>query len=153
MSITIKDGVGFINGEAMTTDVDYNDGGEPGPISMRTRRMRIDCGNGYKLSVVFGSFTYSDNHDHGFAGNQWCEEVCQAEIAVLGPLELSEPFKDEWGDGVKGYCSGEEILAVLERTRALPLITPATQEEHAAYWAAKRAELQTNLAALKPEAV
>lgn len=116
MTIAIKDGVGIINGEFATDDVTANDLVGKG-FDHRTRQMRIDCGNGYKLSVVFGSCTYSDNHDHGLASREWFEEVERAEIGVLGPHGLVGVFDDEWGDTVKGYCDIAEVMHWLERTR------------------------------------
>jgi hypothetical protein len=138
MPITIIDGVGIINGEPVSMDVDYEDIDR----EFKTRRMRIDCHNGYKLSVVFGSCSYSDNHDHGLGGAEWHEEVETAEIAVLGTLRMSESFEIEWGDTVKGYASPKEILDVMQRVCALPPITPATESEVKEYKEQKFGQLK-----------
>lgn len=127
MTITIKDGIGVINGEPVSTDVDYADDEIPSlGYTIATRRFRIDCGNGYKLSVVFGGGSYSDNHDALMGRGQFQDEVFRAEIGVLGPEGLVGVFSDEWGDDVKGYATAGDILAALEKVRALPAIESAT---------------------------
>lgn len=69
-----------------------------GYIAHISRRVRIPFENGWQLSVVWGSLSYSDNHDHGrgwtdgrtFGGrpydaNYFEEEPREVEVAVLCP--------------------------------------------------------------------
>lgn len=126
-SITIRDGVGLINFERVTEDVDCEDLGGPGrDYDFHTRRMRIDCRNGYTLSVVFDTGTYSSNRDL-LGDTPFREEVETAEIALLGPGGLSTAFSDEWGDEVKGHCDAEEIMKWLFLARQLDEVHPPTE--------------------------
>lgn len=113
----VRDGVGVINFEAVSTDVDFENVDAHGN-RYRRRGMRIDAGSGWSLSVVFGVATYSDNHDACSSG-EWHEESSTAEIAVLPPTgQLSDIFEGEWGDTVKGYCRASEVLYWLIRLRS-----------------------------------
>ena len=73
------------------------------------RRVRIPFENGWQLSVVWGSLSYSDNHDHsmgwtdgrGFGGRpnqEFVEEPREVEVAVLCPpakaIETTIDFPD-----------------------------------------------------------
>jgi hypothetical protein len=115
--ITIRGGVGIINHEWVTDNVRVEDIGP----DYRARQMWIDLHNGYGMSVVFGSCTYSTNHDHGlYPDLPFQEEVSQAEIAIMWPGHgLVDPFSDEWGDSVLGYCDAETIVKWIVRARQL----------------------------------
>lgn len=127
--IYIREGVGCINHEPITTHVvvedhSYDTGSDS--YTMHVRQMLIDCGNGYRVSVVFGFGTHSDNKYTDMMspnpdGNPriFKEEVTRAEIAIVHDVNgLIAPFEDEWGeDSVKGYCDAQEILYWVQRTR------------------------------------
>lgn len=111
---SIHDGAGFIGSERVSNDVDKDDRESLGE-AFRTRRMRIDCGGGYLLSVVWGTGTYSDNLGirEGYA---WVECSSTAEVAVIDPSgHLVDLFG--WGDTAKGYCTPDEVIDYAVRLR------------------------------------
>jgi hypothetical protein len=116
MSITITDGVAVINAESIPeAEVDVEDREALGS-PWRVRRFRIPCGDGWRLSVVFGSGTYSDNRDYGYGGGEWRDAVDRAEVGILSPDGLVDLFG--WGDTVKGYCPADEVVDILVAVRA-----------------------------------
>lgn len=106
--------VGVINGEPVTTRCVVKDA-----ENFRVRGMRIPLVDGYEMSVVFSTASYSVNK-YSFGGEDWHEVVPSAEIAVISPDEaVYGLFSDEWGDEVKGYCDAAEILGWVLAARSL----------------------------------
>jgi hypothetical protein len=74
--------------------------------------------NGYAVSVQFGPFAYSDNYhnvrDEKTAGERGSGT---AECAVIKPSGDLAPW---WGgDPVRGYCTPEEVLALMNEVAGL----------------------------------
>lgn len=112
MGFKIENGIGIINGEPVTEHVDVLDRDSGLNFEYRVRRMQIDCGNGYRLSVVFGTDTFC--HNQWLRGETFHEESPTAEIAILDPLgDLDSRFEEEWGSVVKGWQTPEDVLKYL----------------------------------------
>ena len=84
-----------------------------------TRRVRVMRENGYQLSLIWGSGTYSDNYDHTFGQPQvFVEEPERVEVGVYGPerggelLELGDP-ESGYTDSVAGYCTTDDVLRLI----------------------------------------
>jgi hypothetical protein len=88
------------------------------------RRVRIPFENGWQISAVWGSLTYSDNHSHsmgwtdgrtfgGKPNQEFVEEPTTVEVAVLCPhrCELAT-----WADGdtVCGYVTPEHLSTIVD---------------------------------------
>jgi hypothetical protein len=59
------------------------------------RRVRVGFENGWQLSVVWGSGTYSSNRDHSFHRGEFVEEPTHVEVAIFNPAgewAIDEPF-------------------------------------------------------------
>ncbi len=67
------------------------------------RRHRVMMENGYQLSIVWGSCSYSDNYDYGLRDSaEFVEEPERVEVAVFGPGDggmLDFVVRDGDGDG------------------------------------------------------
>lgn len=74
--------------------------------------------NGYQLSLIWGSGTYSDNCDHTFGQPRaLVEEPEWVEVGVYGPeggelLELGDP-ESGYTDSVAGYCTTDDVLHLI----------------------------------------
>ena len=74
----------------------------------RYRQALIPFENGWQVSIVWGSGTYSDNHD--FDG-PFTETPVLVEVAVLNCEGLTETPDC---DTVLGYATGEQVLELIE---------------------------------------
>lgn len=102
------------------------------------RRVRVMLENGYQISVIWGSCTYSDNYDHSIHRPQeFVEEPERVECAVMDPsddmLDVGEAG-GEYMDNVVGYCTPTDvqrlILAVSElSTSEVPQFVSFTKEK------------------------
>lgn len=114
----IIDGVGWIGDRRFPfaqVDVRDHDIYSDGTFPYRERRMRVPAENGWTMSIVWGSGTYSDNHGHphGFLGfpkgdGEWHEESTTAEIRIWS--------RDDWDaleDQVAGYLTTDQVLGLL----------------------------------------
>jgi hypothetical protein len=113
----IEDGVPWVGdrefrfAEADKEDHEYRSDPE---LAMRTRRMRIPAENGWTMSIIWGSCTYSDNYDHphgDFRGGaaEWHEESKLGEIRIYGPDD-----RDALEYTVAGYLTTTQVLGLLE---------------------------------------
>ena len=75
---------------------------------------QITCefANGYRLSIVWGMHTYSDNRA------AFATETPTAEVAILRPDGKFAPLPD-WEDDVLGYVTTEEAWEIYKRVEAL----------------------------------
>lgn len=109
----IIDGVGWMGDRAFpfaevdVEDIEYLT--DPN-LQFRSRRMRIPAENGWTMSVVWGSYTYSSNHDYPSSrGGEWHEESTTAEIRIW-----SRDGRDALEDQVAGYLPTDQVLGLLE---------------------------------------
>lgn len=107
----IIDGVGWIGERAFPfAEVDKED--HEYEYEYKVRRMRVPAENGWTMSIIWGSYTYSDNHDFpGFAGDGravWIEESQTAEIRIYG-----RHGRDALEDQVAGYLPPDQVLGLL----------------------------------------
>lgn len=117
-AITIQDGHGSINGEWISDNVVVEDYATIPPSGHHTRGMRIDCGHGYGLGVVWGTGTYSDNMWALVGDPPFKEVVEKAEIAILGPDgRFAGRSEYGWDDDVLRHQDAEQIMYWLMRVR------------------------------------
>lgn len=105
----------------------------PGGRSFITRVVRVAMENGYQLSVVWGSGTYSTNHDHSFGAAEFAEDPLLVECAVISPTKEFVPI-DGTGDIVAGYCSTSDVQRLIAAvsqlsTSDVPKSVPFTLSE------------------------
>jgi hypothetical protein len=84
----------------------------PHRLLMQTRQAIVGCENGWRLSVIWGTGTWSTNHGALWNGEEFQEEPLTVEVAVLPP-----------GGGLLGPLSNVEpaVLVALSGTvSALP---------------------------------
>jgi hypothetical protein len=81
----------------------------------------IRFNNGYSVSVQFGPMAYADNHNKGY--DEQAEQAAgkrgssTAECAVVKP---DGNLAYWWGgEAVRGYCTPEEMLALMNEVAAL----------------------------------
>lgn len=74
--------------------------------------------NGYKVSVQWGSGSYSDNHNR--FDSVIPNDSTTAEIAAWDTI-ADEWYRPEgWDDDVKGYCTPDEVAAFINKVANLP---------------------------------
>lgn len=123
MTFRIIDGVGWIGDRSFPfAEVDKED--HEYEYDHKVRRMRVPAENGWTMSIIWGSLTYSDNHDHPFGDfrggpGEWHEESQTAEIRVW-----RRDGRDALEDQVAGYLTTDQVLGLLEL-----MSTWATDEE------------------------
>lgn len=85
----------------------------------RSRGFYLTFENGYTLSVQWGMGTYCVNHDAGFArsADSFRQESPDAEIALWN---LEGTWFDWGGNTVKGWCSVDDVLAVIKAVATWP---------------------------------
>ena len=83
----------------------------PEPHQFETRMARVKLDESHTLSVVWGSCTYSDNHDYGLSDSTFTETPERVEIAVFSPDGMME-FAN--GDTVCGYVPVASVAALIE---------------------------------------
>lgn len=89
-------------------DIDLPTGGR-----FNNRVIRVVMENGYQLSAVWGSGTYSTNHDHSFGAAEFVEDPLLVECAVISPAKEFLPI-DGTGDIVAGYCSASDVQRLID---------------------------------------
>lgn len=84
-----------------------------------TRRAAISLENGYRVSVIWGTGTYSDNYDAFLPDFAFTETPRQAEVGVIrmddGRLVTYVDDSDEWSgeESVLSYVDAEQINALI----------------------------------------
>jgi hypothetical protein len=117
-TIRIEDGVPWIGDRPMrhAIDVDVTD-----VSGVHIRRFRLPCENGWELSVIFGSGTYSTNRNAfgvpGLGDEPFREEADTVEVAVFDP---QGEMREIDGDTIVGWVSPEFVLSLYERVGAFP---------------------------------
>ena len=81
----------------------------------------VTFANGWTVSVQFGGGNYCDNYDFpiGKERDRRVMESSNAEVAHWGPDHELRPFEE--GDTVKGYCTPEMVLELLQQCAAMPI--------------------------------
>lgn len=113
--------------------------GSPG-YGHRTRRCRIRFESGWEASIIWGSGTYSTNHDAWDREWPFNEEPRTVEVGVCdrtGELRMRRHVDDddglEWSD-TETYLDDDALVELLDRLATLPTDTdygepPPTIEE------------------------
>jgi hypothetical protein len=104
---------------AQVADEHWDRGAEmDGRVIFRSRRVRIPMENGYQLSIVWGSGSYSDNYDWPHSG-EWVEEPERVECAVFAPAPTDGVMVDVDGDCVVGWATVEHVQRLILLVSAL----------------------------------
>lgn len=98
--------------EVEVVDVDHEDFADF-PHVFRIRRAVIAHENGWSLSVIWGSGTYSDNHDAWTADDEFREEPDKVEVAVFPP-EATASME------VLGYLDETDLVSLVDYVGTLP---------------------------------
>lgn len=131
MTFRIIDGIAWIGDRRFPfagVDIDDRDYQTDPKLQMKIRRMRVPAENGWTMSIIWGSLTYSDNHDHPYGdfqggAGEWHEESKTAEIRIFSRSDW-----DALEYQVAGYLTTDQVLRLLEimstwATDAEPVIT------------------------------
>jgi hypothetical protein len=105
----------------------------PEPHNFKTRQARIPFENGWMVSIVWGSCSYSSNYDHGTGRVEFVEEPSIVEMAIINPEPLRNPtektvdgfgtIKDHdflLGGDVFPYRTPEQARALLDAVASWP---------------------------------
>lgn len=89
------------------------------PHYFRQALLRVE--SGWDISVIWGSMTYSDNHDHPY-GDWRTREVTEFhEEPALVEVALTQPDHDGVvGGDVWGYATEEQFAAFMVKVSVLP---------------------------------
>lgn len=97
--------------------------------AFRSRRVRVSMENGYQLSIVWGTGTYSDNWD-ALRADAFVEEPERVEVAVFAPggnpkrmLDLGSPGCDDV-DAVAPHCTAVDVQRLIVVVSALSTSEP-----------------------------
>lgn len=85
------------------------------------RQYKVPFENGWQVSLLWGSCTYSTNHDHGLAGSPddaFTEAPELVEVAVIHRRAGLTEFPN--GDSISPYRTAEEVNALLNAVAAWP---------------------------------
>lgn len=102
-SESISEAPGF---QAMNAKLGYE-------MAYERRQFVVRFENAWSASVVWGSMTYSDNHDHGFGRGPYEPFVETPERIELGIKHHDELVED----GVIGYIDGDDLNSILVQMR------------------------------------
>lgn len=98
--------------------------GDPS-YGQRTRRCIVRFESGWSASIVWGSGSYSTNHDAWHEGDPFTEEPTTVEVGVVdhtGELRMRRHTDDadgsEWSD-VEIYLDDDELVELLDQLAAL----------------------------------
>lgn len=95
---------------------------DPDAFTHRTRQARLGFEAGWLISIVWGSCTWSTNHDDPFGDGPFVETPATVELAVLdraGTIITDDPLS---------YVSPELALAVIDVVSSLPTDHPTAAE-------------------------
>lgn len=95
-----------------------------GRFAHRDRRCMVRFESGWSASIIWGSATYSSNHDAMYADEPFTEEPALVEVGVIdhtGELRMRQMAEgdDEWHD-LEAYLDDEALAALLDRLATLP---------------------------------
>jgi hypothetical protein len=90
----------------------------------RERRCRVRFESGWSASIIWGSGTYSSNHDAWRKGDPFAEEPSHVEVGVVdhtGELRMRRHDDGdlEWHD-LESYLDDDDLAALLDRLATLP---------------------------------
>jgi len=100
----------------------------------RDRRCLVRFESGWSASIIWGSGTYSSNHDSWHAGEPFTEEPTAVEVGVIDHTgELRQREIDGYHD-LEAYLDDDALAALLDRLATLPTdfdygVRPPTIEE------------------------
>jgi hypothetical protein len=95
-------------------------GGDP----FRIRQARVRFENGWSVSVVWGTGTYSDNYGSYWNDAAFTETPARVEVGVLGgPDDCLIEFSGAGGN-VLGYVPGPAVLELIDTVARWPSSTP-----------------------------
>ena len=77
--------------------------------------VRLGFENRWKLSIIWGSMTYSSNYSHPHTVEEFIEEPACVEVGILQP---EDGFLLD-GD-VIGYCEPPMVLDIIDRVKQYP---------------------------------
>lgn len=101
-------------------------------VPYSVRQARIPFENGLALSVIWGSGTYSDNHEHGIRETPFTETPRMVEVAALDQdNELIRLSDDEL---VAGYVDVGDLVDIVDFIGALPSGTTTIEMEELMAW-------------------
>lgn len=86
------------------------------------RQAVVPFENGWQVSVVWGTATYSDNHDSVGAPEPFTETPARVEVAVMSPDGGMVDFPG--GDSVCGYVPGHVVLDLIDTVGRWPSGSP-----------------------------
>jgi hypothetical protein len=90
----------------------------------RHRACLVRFESGWAASIIWGTATYSTNHDQLHADDPFAEQPTTVEVGVLdhtGQLRMRRHDDDgyEWHD-VEGYLDDTQLAALLDQLAAMP---------------------------------
>jgi hypothetical protein len=88
----------------------------------RTRGVHLPFENGWRLSVVWGTSTYSENRDAW--GDDFTEEPTTVEVAALPPAAPRAESEMPPLLGPRGWLCAEQVLALIELVSEYPSSPP-----------------------------
>ncbi len=112
--LRIADGAGYRDFPIRYDTSDVRPRADPGAFTHRVRQAKIGFEAGWTVSIVWGSCTYSTNHDSPFGDAPFTETPAVVELAVLdraGSIVGDEPLS---------YVSADLALAVIDVMASLP---------------------------------
>jgi hypothetical protein len=80
------------------------------------RRYTVPFENGWRITIVWGSCSFSDNLHLG--GNPFTEEPCLVEVAVHSPAGAMIPFPD--GNDIAGYVPVHHVAELIDTVATWP---------------------------------
>jgi hypothetical protein len=101
----------------------------PAPHTFKTRRARLMFENGWTVSIIWGSCTYSSNHDHGlYHDDEFTETPTTVELGIATDrlvdlssspehANLEQYFQ---GDSVAAYLTADQVLAIIDDVMTWP---------------------------------
>jgi hypothetical protein len=83
------------------------------PFDFQRRQFVVHFENGWEVSIIWGSMTYSDNHDHGLGRGPIPEFIEQPETVEVAVLHKDR--EQVQGGDVMSYCDADQVNFVCEQ--------------------------------------
>ena len=83
------------------------------PFDFQRRLFTVHFESGWSVSIVWGSMTYSDNHDHGLGMGPIPEFIETPELVEVGVLHKDRERLQPDGDPM-GYCDEDDVNFVID---------------------------------------